>query len=478
MPITIEDLPYELISSILHEAARLNANDGVTFTYGISEAPLPLQNVKLQKYVRGHVPPDILRWSTSDSIRQVNQRWHHWALEFALRDFYVRRWRGSERWIESRNLSTLAKKPSGMAVYRGSFDSLRQTARMLSDYPDVASYIRRIWSNGFYVAETDKLLFQLLQHCTTLRSATLPWTTLRHGSWENWSQLLDGGPGHESLSSLELLAVDLKESQTSDTSNRHDTMALEDLRVDFSRLTRLKIFGNTSFNPITDSDLRFMAKTASNLEELHITGLSTVTNDGVMALVQASKETLRVLEYSPLSDDGFEHPDPSSGTTDEHLCAVLINCPLLEDLSISVPSICPTLFSDLSVQWLGELQVRAAGLCEQNQDLVSSADARNVFWGILEQARSLIASRERKDALLEIEIFISHWIFEPHHTLVHGNVDIAEVASDYTWPTSKQPSGKGPYGQTGLYGKDAEGPYSSILESEFVEGLKRGYVTF
>ncbi len=71
----------------------------------------------------------------------------------------------------------------------------------------------------------------------------------------------------------------------------------------------------------------------------------------------------------------------------------------------------------------------------------------------------------------------AHWIFEPRHNLVHGNFDLAEAMSEFTWPPLKAPSGKGPYGQTGLYGKD-EGPYDCIVEASFSEGLQRGYVSF
>ncbi len=62
---------------------------------------------------------------------------------------------------------------------------------------------------------------------------------------------------------------------------------------------------------------------------------------------------------------------------------------------------------------------------------------------------------------------------------MHGNLDLAEVLSDFTWPTVKAISGKGPYGRTGIYGpgKD-EGPYSYISEGTFREGLQRSYVSF
>ncbi len=97
MASNISCLPYELLSSILHEAAALNTQDAATYTYGLSQAPEPLQNVPVQKVVRGRVPPDLLRWRATDSIRQVSPEWHEWAVGHALRELYIRRWRGSER---------------------------------------------------------------------------------------------------------------------------------------------------------------------------------------------------------------------------------------------------------------------------------------------------------------------------------------------------------------------------------------------
>ncbi len=185
------------------------------------------------------------------------------------------------RWMESRNLADLQKKPTGIAVYRDSFCALRKSVQLFSTYPDIASYVRRVWFDGFRVAETDAYIFQVLRNCRNVRSATLPWTTLRHVSAEDWSLLLQGGSDRQALSSLELLAVDLKDSQIRDPANLRDVRPLDvEHGLDFSSLKRLKIFGNTNLLPITDSDLKSIARTARNLKAIHITGLSSVTIDG------------------------------------------------------------------------------------------------------------------------------------------------------------------------------------------------------
>lgn len=97
MPASINHLPYELLSAVLLEAAEFNTQENAQYTYGLSQAPEPLQDVQMQRVVRGQVPPDTLKWNAVDAIRQVNRRCHQWASEYALRSLFITRWRGSER---------------------------------------------------------------------------------------------------------------------------------------------------------------------------------------------------------------------------------------------------------------------------------------------------------------------------------------------------------------------------------------------
>ena len=130
------------------------------------------------------------------------------------------------------------------------------------------------------MAESSQYIFAILYNCRNLRSATLPWTIIRHGQVEGWARLLDHGVGNSPLSSLELLGVDLKESQMAYPSNRVDNKVTEHQEIDFSQLTRLKMFGNTNFSPICDDDLKQIAKTACGLREIHITGMSSISIEG------------------------------------------------------------------------------------------------------------------------------------------------------------------------------------------------------
>ena len=318
---------------------------------------------------------------------------------------------GWHRWNESRILDTLHGRPSSVAVYRDPYHSLRSTDQLLSNSPGLAGCIRRLWFNSLYGAETVKLIFGILRKCDALQFLTLPWTALRYGTAENWVQLLSQHPDGRYLSSLELLAVDLKETQSKDAANQTDNHPLQDPRVDFSRLKRLKIFGSSHLKALSDSDLIALARTAKNLRELHVTGTTTsITIDGIMALTEACQEKLQILEYSPLSEDGFGHPNPAS-LHHKDLCQQIIYCRRLENLSISMPSLFIDLFADTSIQWDGEVQIRVGNLCGKQNDPSDSPQALEFFWHILEQARFLMAARRLEGVDLNIELFIGEQIW-------------------------------------------------------------------
>ena len=100
MSISINSLPFELLSKILEEATLLNFHGTATFNYGLCAITEAGRDGQLQRTVRGHIVPDALRWRVTQSLRQVNRQWHDWASVYALGDLYITRWRGSERYVE------------------------------------------------------------------------------------------------------------------------------------------------------------------------------------------------------------------------------------------------------------------------------------------------------------------------------------------------------------------------------------------
>lgn len=487
----INDLPHEILQQILVEAATLNKKEGVTFTYGLSHANIHGQPNKLSRSIRGPVSADTLRWDSTSSIRKVCREWHDWALRHALRDIYLRRWRGSERWaelpIERSNYAIyeLIDNPSGCAVYRDPYTSLRETVKLFTKYPHLTENVERLWFNSFLTPESEALIFKVLRSCNNLTNISVPWTILRHGTGQDWLHLLGTAkPGDVPVKSLELQAVCLSDMMTYSPDVNFDRKALLDPRVDFSNLRRLKLIGNTNFMPICDADLEIISRTACNLEEFHVTCLSTVTIAGVMAIVKGAQQTLRVLDHSPRSHDGFFHPDPGTLAPGDHACEILANCPNLKDVSISIPSMCSSLFANHDVKWEGECQVRALQLCPlynpahsgpAGTSLKSSRENAIHLRSLLDSARVLTQARARHRKSLDIELFFADCIFDPADERVHGGFALAEISSYGHWPRCKTSSGKGPYGSTGLYGKE-EGDWDEVGEGEWFEGIEGGYI--
>ncbi|KAL9633855.1 MAG: hypothetical protein Q9164_004445 [Protoblastenia rupestris] len=486
MTMELSNLPYELFSRILDEAAKLNVCENTHYTYGLSQAPEPGQDVRMQRVVRGNVPIDTQKWNATDAIRQVNRRFHDWATEHALRDLYITRWRGSERWVQSRTLSKLHGRPSSIAVYRDPYHSLRATLKLFTANPALASCVRRIWFDGYYGAETNAMIFAILRLCIDLKYVTLPWTALRYGTIDDWSHLLGRNKDLHSIESLELLAVDLKRSRIDKEINKTDNNALNSPEVNFQSLQRLKIQGHSNFFPITDGDLTTIARTANHLREIHITNTASLSITGINALASASRSTLAMIEHTPLppphrlQNHHPKHSSPTQPPPRPCICTQILACPNLRTLSLSLSSLCAALFTKMSVRWTGEVQIRTSTLCNYSPHaLRTSAQARNDLWQTLDAARALMISRRAEGAQLDIEVLVHEWIFEPGKERVHGNFSLARVMSEGTWPMGREvKSGKGPYGQNGGFGKEGEGEWTSIPEDLFREHVERGIVSF
>ncbi|RPA96059.1 hypothetical protein L873DRAFT_1695904 [Choiromyces venosus 120613-1] len=467
---SIEALPFEILSEILSIAAQLNSTDTPSYTYGLTQAQRTLQRTQTQIYLRGRTTPDVLRWDLVNSFRLVNSRWHDWALGYAMKEMYIRRWRGGERWLyKSTEEQTRSSAAAGVfpVVYQHPYTSVKSTVSLLRDYPHIAQHVRRLWFNGIYQFDTSRYIFDVLSTCTNLRTAAIPWTSLRYGTEADWTRLMS----FPQLTSIEFLAVDLKDSHVSAEANHTDNGVLPSL--DFSRITRLKIFGDSNLMPITDTDLMTIARSATSLQEIHITGSTSITIKGLAALVFASRSSLKLLEYKPLSDSGFTHPSSVESHPQIHICALLASCPRLEDLAITLPTACPELFSHHAVAWHETVRLRIAGsgVCR-----FATVDGNiEEFSKLLDSARELLA--EKKD--LGVEISVGKFLFDTKAKLVHGNYKSAKVVSEMGWAPLEHVSLKGPYGATGLYGDDdVKGEWSAISEEEFWEGMRWGFVKF
>ena len=143
---------------------------------------------------------------------------------------------------------------------------------------------------------------------------------------------------------IEFLVVDLKDSLVSADDNHKDNNVLPSLV--FSRITRVKVFGDSSLLLITDDDLITILRAATSLQEIHITNSTSITIKGLAALVSASRTSLKLLEYKPLRL-GLHTPFlRRTSSTIPHLCTIVF---MSQTLAITRPTACPELFSDHSV---------------------------------------------------------------------------------------------------------------------------------
>ena len=379
-------------------------------------------------------------------------------------------------------------RPSGAYVRQPPYLSLDKTRKLFLDFPGIACHVRRIWLNGFHVAETDRKIFDAINVCANLTSVAIPWTMLRRGDANDWARLLRQ-TGKNPLQSLELLGVEIPEEQKKGPENRVDRQALLHEHVNFGQLKRLKIFGNTSFMPVCDEDLQAIARTATALEEIHISCLSTISIKGLVALIESSRKTLRVIEHAPRSSDGFYHPHPGEIEPDSsmHLCQMLTSCADLRDLSISMPSVCADLFTNPRVKWGGDLQVRALTLCplrkeedgKQKHEIAALSKLLTAARG-LGYETALRRRSANRDPPLSIELFMSNNIFTPLSGMVHGDFALARVTSNHAFPCKQNFSFKGPYGSSGVYGKpltdDDNEPWEVACEPEYLRAVENNWI--
>jgi hypothetical protein len=356
-------------------------------------------------------------------------------------------------------------------VYRDPLASLKQTLNIFNDFPGLAVKVKRMWLHDFYTAETNRLIADLLRNCKQLAFLSIPWTTIRYLDSKTWQTVILGQD--RSLESLEFQCVEPMLQQVAERGNHINIDPLQSL--DFSRLRRFKISGDTTFMPITDNDLFVVARTANQLEELHITCTSHITIRGVMAVANASRNTLRVLEHSLRSHRDCRGLQPRSSSHSEHLCNTLSAYPRLQTLSITLPSVCADLFARENVRFRGDLQVHAQHVCGY-EGSPTTPSAINALRALLQAARGPVRWSAGSCALRDVwvEIFLGEYIFEPVLSFVHGEFARARASSNGVWPTTATSSGKGPNASIGTDDKDEPRPFHRIDEDDFLTGVQQG----
>ena len=489
MPATINDLPYELLSEILEHVIRSNVEQNIlnrhNFDTELHARPDP--DVRMQQLVQGRMTPDAVRWIASNSIRQVNSRWHGIALEYAYRDLYVLSWRGGERYalpyvidiLDHSNLclrymlsGVLRKTPAEHLSLATSLESsplLKKTDELLENHPTLSSYIRRIWFDRYYEAKDTAMIFRILRQCKKLQDLLIPWTALRHGTVADWSSLFGSNVAGSCVTSLEIRAKNLsKRCPAMNKKNVFSNNTLESTTVDFSNLACLRLFGSSRCMSITDEDLIAIARTARNLRELHVNA-AFLGSKGIGALINSSQSNLEVLELVGSSQLESKHLEYRNSYSHVQFPRLVAQCPLLRRLRLQSVRTCTDIFACDDIAWSGRVTIYV-GINSSFQVPQLDTDTA-VLFETLKQARHIMDSRVPSDKeSVQIEIFTSGFIFEPRCAKVHGDFPTTHAFRD-PWLVEKKESDR----IEQMLGYVREFPFC-ITEDEFKDGLNKGYV--
>ena len=344
---------------------------------------------------------------------------------------------------------------------------LRKTADLFEHCPSLSlSYLRRIWFDGYHDAKESAIIFAILRRCKKLEDIFLPWTVLRHGTVADWSNLFGYKATRSSISSLKIQVMDFpKRSPATKKENLFDNEALEYVSVDFTCLTSLRFLGKSSFITITDKDLVAMARTAINLRELYMSNEACpgVSPKGVGALIRSSQLSLEVLDLEGLSIMKSSEAEHHGDYRHIGLSQLVAQCPLLRILRLRSIRTCRDIFSYENTAWRGKVQIWSQA--------PQSDEDTEILFRILDQARGLMASRERPDKeTVDIEILTALFVFEPGCSLVHGDYQRAHHFRE-TWVAEKKESHK----TVQMVGYVRAFPYC-ITEDEFKDGFNKGYL--
>lgn len=419
----INDLPTEILHNILTRAVSANGTNEVRFTYGLRSS-FEARSSKVDRYVRSPSRDDFVAMDAAQAIRRVCTRWGSWVVCHTFQHIREQRPVGNERWADLTScrakypLYELVDAPRGTIVKRDPHLNLRKTYKLLTQSSAVSQHVRRLWFDGFHTVTTDGWILSLAQACPNLEILTIPWTVLRRGRPEHWVALLKSTTSDgRALRSLEVRSSHLTVDEAHQLDRTNVSDPLRDPRVSFRRLRRLRLSGDTRGSPVTDNDLLAIAKTATNLRSLQVTGSSTITVHGVMAVAKASDQSLRLLEYRPLplaTDKVWHLP----ADEEAHDCSILSALPRLVEFDISLPSVCAKLFANPASIWRGTCTVRSDRVCSRMHKDKSQDEAQRLEQ-LLRSARLRLSERARLRGPLMIEIIHAGLRFRPDQSLVH-----------------------------------------------------------
>lgn len=296
----------------------------------------------------------------------------------------------------------------------------------------------------------------------------MPWTALRHGSAADWSSLSASDAASPGIVSLEIRAMNLPErSPAMKKENTFSNNALESTSVDFTNLACLKLCGNSKFMATTDRDLTAIGRTAKNFRKIQMSNAASFGPKGIGALVRSSRLSLEILELEHSFQTEPETSEQHNGNSNPRLSQSVAQCPLLPRLRLQSVHTCRDSFACDDIAYNGTVQIWLGPKCFQ---VPQPEEDTAILYSVLEQTRRLMDSRTPPNAnSVEIDIIFCGFIFEPMHSLVHGDFETSSPVRQ-PWMVEKKKSHKEL--QSATYMRLF--PFC-ITQDEFKDGLTKGY---
>jgi hypothetical protein len=155
-----------------------------------------------------------MRWDATRMIRRVCSRWLVWSTQYNFKEIREQHRSGHAQCADfethrmSYPLYELIDRPRGATVLCKPRSNLKQTEQLLRAFLHIPQRIRRLSFYGFHAAETDDVILSIVASCSYLEYLAVPWNTLRRGTVEQWSRVLNTGTGFPRLDSGVVSHVD------------------------------------------------------------------------------------------------------------------------------------------------------------------------------------------------------------------------------------------------------------------------------
>lgn len=161
---------------------------------------------------------------------------------------------------------------------------------------------------------------------------------------------------------------------------------------------------------ITDKDLMAIARTANNLQELHMSNAASLGPKGIGALIRSSRLSLETLELDACSQMEPEQTEQYNDYSRLRIPQLIAQCPHLRSLRLQSVHTCREIFACEDVAWTGKVQIYLG--VNRSFEVPQADEDTTTLFQVLDQARCFMDSRKGLGHKI-VEIVTSRFVFEP-----------------------------------------------------------------